>query len=64
MMAYIVRRLIWAVVLFIAVTLVTYLIFYVIPANPARLACGQRVTEECIQNAEARLGLDRPIPVQ
>jgi peptide/nickel transport system permease protein len=56
--------LLWAVVLFIAVTLVTYLIFYIIPANPARLACGQRATEECIQNAQHRLGLDKPVPVQ
>ena len=64
MLTYVIRRLLWAVVLFIAVTMVTYMIFYVIPANPARLACGQRATEECITNAEHRLGLDRPVPVQ
>ena len=59
-----IRRLLWAVVLFVAVTLVTYMIFYVIPANPARLACGQRATETCIRSAEHRLGLNRPVPVQ
>jgi peptide/nickel transport system permease protein len=64
MLIYVIRRLPWAVVLFIAVTMVTYMIFYVIPANPARLACGQRATEECISNASHRLGLDRPVPVQ
>ncbi len=64
MLAYVIRRLLWAVVLFIAVTMVTYMIFYVIPANPARLACGQRATESCITNAEHRLGLNRPVPVQ
>jgi peptide/nickel transport system permease protein len=48
----------------VAVTLVTYMIFYIIPANPARLACGQRATEECVQNAQHRLGLDHPVPVQ
>src|SRR3954447_16312667 len=64
MLTYVIRRLLWACVLFIAVTLVTYMVFYVIPANPARLACGQRATEECIVNAEHRLGLDKPIPVQ
>ena len=40
------------------------MIFYVIPANPARLACGQRATETCIKSAEHRLGLNRPVPVQ
>ena len=38
MFQYLVRRLLWAVVLFFAVTLVTYVIFYLVPANPARLA--------------------------
>ena len=64
MLTYIIRRLLWALVLFIAVTMVTYMIFYVIPANPARLACGQRATETCITSAEHRLGLNRPVPVQ
>ena len=35
MITYLIRRLLWALVLFVAVTLVTYLVFYVIPANPA-----------------------------
>ena len=64
MLTYIVRRLLWALVLFVAVTMVTCMIFYVIPANPARLACGQRATETCIKSAEHRLGLNRPVPVQ
>jgi len=61
---YLIRRLLWAIVLFIAVTMVTYMIFYIIPANPARLACGQRATESCIKEASHRLGLDKPVPVQ
>src|SRR5690242_1701831 len=54
----------WAFVLFIAVTIVTYIIFYAIPADPARLACGQRATAECIQRAAHYLGTDRPLYVQ
>ncbi len=64
MFQYLVRRLLWAVVLFIAVTLVTYVIFFVIPASPARLACGQRATPECVERAAHFLGTDRPIYVQ
>jgi peptide/nickel transport system permease protein len=54
----------WAGVLFIAVTVVTYIIFYAIPADPARLACGQRATAECIKRAAHYLGTDRPLYVQ
>ena len=54
----------WAAVLFIAVTIVTYIIFYAIPADPARLACGQRATAVCIKRAAHYLGTDRPLYVQ
>src|SRR5436305_12746959 len=64
MFRYLIRRLLWAFVLFIAVTIVTYIIFYAIPADPARLACGQRATAECIQRAAHYLGTDRPLYVQ
>jgi peptide/nickel transport system permease protein len=61
---YLIRRLLWAVVLFIAVTLVTFVIFYAIPVNPARLACGQRATPECVKRAEVFLGTNKPLYVQ
>jgi peptide/nickel transport system permease protein len=61
---YLIRRLLWAAVLFVAVTIVTYVIFYAIPADPARLACGQRATPECIKRAAHYLGTDRPLYVQ
>jgi peptide/nickel transport system permease protein len=64
MTRYLIRRLLWAVVLFVAVTIVTYLIFFIIPADPARLACGQRATPQCIEGARHFLGLDKPVPVQ
>ena len=51
MFRYIVRRLLWAVALFLAVTAVTYVIFFMIPADPAALACGQRATPECVAKA-------------
>ncbi len=64
MIRYLIRRLLWAVVLFVAVTAITYVIFFIIPADPARLACGQRATATCIEHARRFLGLDRPVPVQ
>src|SRR3954454_2716328 len=64
MFRYLVRRILWAIVLFIAVTMVTYVIFFIIPANRARLACGQRATQDCIDRAAKFLGTDQPIYVQ
>jgi peptide/nickel transport system permease protein len=64
MFRYFIRRVLWAMVLFFVVTVVTYIIFFIIPANPAKLACGQRATPICIQHAKHTLGLDRPIYAQ
>jgi peptide/nickel transport system permease protein len=64
MFRYLVRRLLWAIVLFIAVTFVTYVIFFLVPANPARLAAGQSATPERVREVEKFLGLDQPVYVQ
>lgn len=64
MVRYIIRRLLWAVVLFIAVTLATYLIFYIIPVNPARLAIGKAASPSEVKTVTHQLYLDRPIYIQ
>jgi len=61
---YLIRRLLWAAVLFVCVTIVTYVIFYVIPANPAALVAGKTATQEDIKRAEKFLGTDKPVYVQ
>ena len=61
MFQYLLRRLLWAMVLFLAVTVVTYVIFYVTPADPARLAAGQGATPEDVQRVAERLHLDEPV---
>jgi peptide/nickel transport system permease protein len=61
---YFVRRLLWAGVLFLAVTFVTYVIFFLVPADPARLAAGQSATPERVEEVEKFLGLDKPIHIQ
>jgi peptide/nickel transport system permease protein len=64
MLRYLVRRLLWAGVLFLCVTVVTYVVFFVVPANPAALAAGKGATAEKIQEVERFLGLDQPVYVQ
>jgi peptide/nickel transport system permease protein len=61
MWRFIVRRALWAVFLFIAVTIVTYVIFYVVPGDPAKLAAGKLATTEQVKLAAKALNLDKPI---
>ena len=64
MFQYLIRRLLWAGVLFLAVTMVTYVIFFLVPASPARLAAGQSATPERVAEVERFLGLDDPVYIQ
>jgi peptide/nickel transport system permease protein len=69
--AYIVRRLLWAVVLMFALSVVTFAIFYLVPrlagATPETLAAryvGRTATEETVHLTAERLGFFDPVPVQ
>ena len=65
MFAYLVRRILWTILLLIVITFVTFVIFYAAPNDPARTVCGgPQASAQCIQQARERLGLDQPIPVQ
>jgi peptide/nickel transport system permease protein len=51
--------------LFIVITFITFVIFYVGPNNPARAVCGgEQAKRECLVKATEKLGLDKPMPVQ
>jgi peptide/nickel transport system permease protein len=54
----------WAVVLFVAVTVITYIIFFVIPSDPATLAAGKNARPADIVRVRHYLGLDKSIPEQ
>src|SRR4029078_1418071 len=64
MLNYIIRRLLWAVVLFIGVTLITYVLFFPLPAAPARLAAAKPATAEDVARVSHQRGLDRPVHEQ
>jgi peptide/nickel transport system permease protein len=65
MLRYIIRRLLWVIVLLIVVSAVTFVIFYVFPsADPAALRAGRSPNPALIAAIRKSLGLDRPIYVQ
>ena len=65
MAAYIARRLIWVVFLLFVITLITFMIFSVLPAgDPAVARAGRQPSPELIAAIREQLGLDKPKPVQ
>jgi peptide/nickel transport system permease protein len=65
MVAYILRRLAWAVLVLLAVTLITFFIFYKLPpGDPALRFVGKQPTPESIALVRHNLGLDKPFYVQ
>jgi peptide/nickel transport system permease protein len=62
--AYIVRRLGWSVVVLFAIAILTFLVTYLLPADPARMIAGIRATPEDVDRIRHSLGLDQPFPVQ
>ncbi len=62
MIRYIIRRLIWAVVLLILVIAITFVVFYILPSvNPAVLRAGHNASPRIIAEISANLGLNKPI---
>jgi peptide/nickel transport system permease protein len=64
MLRYLIRRILWAIVLFVATTVVTYVIFFIIPADPASLVCGKNCDAKEVARTAHFLGTDRPVYVQ
>ena len=64
MIGYIVRRLLWVVVILWGVSLLTFLVAYAVPADPARLYAGPRASADVVRSIHHQMGLDRPVYVQ
>src|SRR5918912_2125774 len=64
MIRYLIRRLLWAIILFLVVTLVTYVIFFLVPNDLAAKVAGQGSSQSARKRAIHNLGLDRPVYVQ
>lgn len=64
MWRFVARRTLWAIFLFVAVTFVTYIIFFVAPNDPAKLAAGKSATTEQVEQVAKYLNLDEPVWMQ
>jgi peptide/nickel transport system permease protein len=65
MFRYLVRRILWAILLFLIITFVTFVIFFMAPNDPARAQCGgEQARRACLVLVTQKLGLDKPVTTQ
>jgi peptide/nickel transport system permease protein len=61
MLRYIVRRLLWVVVLLFAISILSFLMFFLLPGDPAAQAVPKGATPETLALISHRMGLDLPV---
>jgi peptide/nickel transport system permease protein len=61
---FIARRLLWALVVLFGLTIIIFVITYIIPADPVHMIAGPRASPEALEAVRRDLGLDQPLLVQ
>lgn len=61
---YLIRRLLQALLVLIGISLITFLLTFLIPADPVRMIAGRSATPETVESIRIQLGLDQPVLVQ
>jgi peptide/nickel transport system permease protein len=62
---FIVRRVLWTVLVLFAITLLVFLIFFATPGiDPARALAGRNPSPQVLAAIRAQFGLNKPLPVQ
>lgn len=64
MAAYLLRRLIQSALILLGVSIITFVLLYILPADPVRQIAGRSATPEVVENIRRQLGLDQPFWVQ
>ncbi|WP_322892362.1 MULTISPECIES: ABC transporter permease [unclassified Yoonia] len=64
MAGYLLRRVIQALLILLGVSFITFVLLYVLPADPVRQIAGRSATAQTVENIRQQLGLDQPLLVQ
>lgn len=64
MAAYLLRRLLQSLLILLGVSFITFVLLYVLPADPVRQIAGRSATAATVESIRHELGLDRPFIVQ
>lgn len=63
-MAYVFNRLLQSAMILLGVSLITFALLYLLPADPVRQIAGRSATAQTVENIRQQLGLDQPFIVQ
>jgi ABC-type dipeptide/oligopeptide/nickel transport system permease component len=61
MAGYLIRRIIQALMTLIGISLITFLILFMLPADPARQVAGRTASAEQVEQVRQQMGLDLPL---
>ena len=61
---YVVRRVVAMLLTLVALTIIVFLLFQALPADPAALTCGRSCNPQVIEQNRIRLGYDKPLVEQ
>jgi len=64
MLTYIVRRILYGLLVLWGVTTVVFFLFNILPGDPARMLLGQRADVASVEAIKKDLGLDKPVGIQ
>lgn len=61
---FLLERLLWTLIVLIGITVFTFALTHIVPADPARAAAGPEASAEHVENLRRLLGLDQPLHIQ
>lgn len=64
MFTFITNRLGQSIVILFGVTIITFCLSFLMPADPVRMIAGRSATKATVESIRKELGLDRPLPIQ
>jgi len=63
-LSYIIRRLGGSVIVLLGISLITFILSFAVPADPARLILGMKASKQAVDTLRHTLGLDQPLITQ
>ena len=64
MLVFLAKRLSQAILILIGVTLITFCLSFLMPADPVRMLAGRSATQATVESIRKELGLHKPLPIQ
>ena len=64
MINFLFKRIAYAFLILIGITFITFILTYIIPADPVRMLAGRSATPETVESIRHQLGLDKPLIIQ